>query len=902
MEKVYLPIGPGSNVTIDWGDGSPLESFTGDGSENYNTLHAQRLAAVDFENLYIEDISSFTESELDAIYLIGDIPNHVYDDSYTEETNGKYDIIVYGTVSYYHCQCISMLSAIKHNSIETLLSNIRTSLISGGNPEIPYIDESLKYIIQPTVSAIYDIKTPLPFNAPNGNNPNSILHNGTTTEFEYDPDKPVLIPEGDTWVGINKNIFQYGLNVETEMGNIIELYVNNINVQSTAAGQQLALNDPLIGPVLNGVIPHLNVDDIDFTDLDVQTDNPEVMSKHNLRGYFLDDISLINDVRVNHLYPLTEGRKYSELWDYAYELADYLDLRGTIFEIYYPRIASHGHFHEYMAYELPTLLEYTLTTTRKTSITATSGNTYDVNPNTVTFTTDEDGLKYEYLYDYRYTQGWYNKSVMKLGYDTVSYLSDTNFSFGLSVDVSSVQHGIQPYADWDMMLCSKRMVAIGIEAPTAFDFIYNINYTMESQSPFPTNGIIVNYYAINGVVTISIIAFGTSNVVTTANDSDSSVFTVGPGFHVCNLTYEGIDVDKIELMIDYDSVNKTVRVSNGTTSIYADVVDQVKGGDIISNLSLTHVALTGFNDIHGLNDNVRTDDQSLTIHKDADLNELTPLYPALVDVQHQSVTNESSENFPDAMRGGYVRTYHNDASQYEPLACTVLGNQIYTYSSIYSTTLLKDTVEGKKYQLEFEAGITLSTTMFQGEVIQHRFEFDGSRVYHDNEYVGSIVIVRVLPIVYVGESGEHLNYVRFEITNLLSKESVSTTGPVAYADVSMDSLDMGETARVLFNVLVDHDTGRTEVVTSIPYLQMFTVNDYSTKVKTNVNSITSGANTGSDMTTLNFKTVVHSSGAFERFTFSENRDSSTFQNPTPEYSGEIDISTGLVNAIDIDYP
>lgn len=81
MNDVIIPIKPGSNVTVDWGDGSPLETFTGTGSEgypaNYDTLF--------YENNHI-DLSV-------QDFVVGDMPHHQY------ASPGLYDIKLTGVVS-----------------------------------------------------------------------------------------------------------------------------------------------------------------------------------------------------------------------------------------------------------------------------------------------------------------------------------------------------------------------------------------------------------------------------------------------------------------------------------------------------------------------------------------------------------------------------------------------------------------------------------------------------------------------------------------------------------------------------------------------------------------------------------------------------------------------------------
>lgn len=114
MKFLTLPVGPGSDIWVDWGDGStPI---------NYQVNNTETYLAVLYANLieFSGDGENITDEAFKNLHDIGDVPLHIYDDSFDLET---VDIKIWGTVSYWVSLPISLLPVQIGPDTETIMAS-----------------------------------------------------------------------------------------------------------------------------------------------------------------------------------------------------------------------------------------------------------------------------------------------------------------------------------------------------------------------------------------------------------------------------------------------------------------------------------------------------------------------------------------------------------------------------------------------------------------------------------------------------------------------------------------------------------------------------------------------------------------------------------------------------------
>ena len=115
MKYMVLPVGPGSDIWVDWGDGSDKEHFVvADTSQNYPFNLFQNLSSAISD--YDSNGTTLTDQEfLELLYTVESgvtLPYHVYDDAYT---GTEADIRIWGTVSYWYSLPINLKAMIGPN-------------------------------------------------------------------------------------------------------------------------------------------------------------------------------------------------------------------------------------------------------------------------------------------------------------------------------------------------------------------------------------------------------------------------------------------------------------------------------------------------------------------------------------------------------------------------------------------------------------------------------------------------------------------------------------------------------------------------------------------------------------------------------------------------------------------
>ena len=905
MNVVYLPIGPGSGVMIDWGDGSPLEHYTGDGSENYLSLMTSNLEALNFEDLHPDTISNMTVSELDALFLIGDIPKHVYSDMYMESSG--YNVKVYGTVSYYHCQAVSLPALRNAKYLSALETNITNAITNNSEVVIPDNSDMHNVLTPATVEVIDSFKSDLNLKSYASLYKHSILHNGLNTSFGLDVAQQ-LTP-GVTWEGFCVNSIPYHNEIVGDMTEKVETYCDYLNREPG----ELNLRDAIMAyPFISDMYPTYEPDYgpvLDFSSLNLVKNDTVVMNIHHLRDYFVKYPETVNRVRQDLFYPLKDKVTSDNLGDVLEELDGYLSLPCTVYNLKYPEVMSHAHFNEQLAISLPELLEYSVTRPRVTSLSAQSGNSYDINPDRVTTETSFTASPYGYISDWVLRYRWLRKGFTQLGYDSVKYKSDTSFSFGVEFDTTVIDHSIDPYDDWDTSIGTTRVLCVGIDPSIAIKSIVDVNYLMSGD--VPSTGLVVVYNFTPIGTNARILAFGDS----AANDSNPLVNSIMPGVYASGI-FEILPSSPSyskRAMIDYDAVNKKVTfsvisdVDSPTLSIEAEVEDVLDNvGVVTGNLTLHHVALTENNEVYNHSGKTRVDNQGFTIYKDAVIPFISPAYTPLRDVVHESLVCNETEALDVPIQNTYFLD-NSKVGQYGFANYTIYGNVINTLAGINNITYLNSNItSGNKYQLEYNVTLDLTDVITGSGTACHVFEFDGSNDNSNNG--GSTVEVRVQKVVYVDDAtNEDTHYLRLHLLNYLKDGreigKVFEEGYIedAYIDINLTTAVQNPVIDLRFNVLVEYDTGYTEVVTTAPGNQMFTVNNLIDKNKTNVDSLTAGPNQDSVGSSFNFVLKHTCTGTVTAVSVLEVRDSSLFQNTNPQYTGDIDISTGLVNTIDVCY-
>ena len=108
MKFMYLPVGPGSDIWVDWGDGSDPVNYVV--TSNESAFAAILMNLVDSMDVY-DDVGTIpTDEEFKDMHAIGDMPLYVYPDEFDLDS---VDIKMWGTVSYWISSPIT-LKTTKH--------------------------------------------------------------------------------------------------------------------------------------------------------------------------------------------------------------------------------------------------------------------------------------------------------------------------------------------------------------------------------------------------------------------------------------------------------------------------------------------------------------------------------------------------------------------------------------------------------------------------------------------------------------------------------------------------------------------------------------------------------------------------------------------------------------------